>query len=48
MELFEALLTRPSKRDFEKPKKSGNYPFQILNPSEFIDGIIPLIFKGKS
>jgi predicted nucleic acid-binding protein len=41
-------LVTGDKKDFEKPKKSGNYPFQILNPSEFIDGIIPLIFKGKS
>lgn len=38
-------LVTGDKRDFKKPKASGNYPFTILNPSEFIDEAIPLIFK---
>ncbi|RZD14776.1 MAG: PIN domain-containing protein [Candidatus Acidulodesulfobacterium ferriphilum] len=39
-------LVTGDKKDFKKPKIFGNYSFQILNPSEFIDGIIPLIFKA--
>jgi len=37
------FLVTGDKKDFEKLK--GNYPFKILNPSEFLDIILPEVFK---
>ena len=37
------FLVTGDKKDFEKLK--GNYPFKILSPSEFLDIILPEVFK---
>lgn len=37
------FLVTGDKKDFSKLK--GNYPFKILNPSEFLDIILPEILK---
>lgn len=37
------FLVTGDKKDFEKLK--GTYPFKILNPSEFLDIILPEVFK---
>ena len=34
------------KQHFGKMKGIGEYPFQIVTPSEFIDSILPEILKG--
>jgi predicted nucleic acid-binding protein len=34
-------LVTGDKKDFEKLKKKGDYPFKILSPSEFLDTIGP-------
>lgn len=40
------FLVTGDKKDFSKLK--GNYPFKILNPSEFLDIILPEILKGAA
>jgi predicted nucleic acid-binding protein len=37
------FLVTGDKKDFDKLKVRGNYPFKILGPSEFLDVIIPEI-----
>lgn len=39
------FLVTGDKKDFEKLKVKGNLPFKILNPSEFLDIILPEILK---
>ena len=41
-------LITGDKKDFDKLKAEHNYIFKILNPSEFIQAIIPEILKTKS
>lgn len=39
------FLVTGDKKDFDKLKVKHDYPFKILNPSEFIDLILPEILK---
>jgi hypothetical protein len=40
------FLVTGDKRHFGKMKGLGEYPFEIVTPSEFIDSILPEILKG--
>jgi putative PIN family toxin of toxin-antitoxin system len=40
------FLVTGDKQHFGKIKGMGQYPFQIVTPSEFIDSILPEILKG--
>jgi len=40
------FLVTGDKRHFGKMKELGEYPFQVVTPSEFIDSILPEILKG--
>ena len=39
------FLVTGDKQHFEKMKGAGKYPLKIITPSEFIDSIIPEMFK---
>ena len=39
------FLVTGDKKDFAKLKAKGNYPFKIVSPAEFVDTILPEIFK---
>jgi predicted nucleic acid-binding protein len=39
------FLVTGDKQHFEKMKESGKYPFHVVNPTEFIDSILPEILK---
>lgn len=39
------FLVTGDKKDFKKSKAKGSYQFKILSPSEFLDVILPEIFK---
>jgi len=40
------FLVTGDKQHFGKIKGHGEYPFQIVTPSEFIDSLLPEILKG--
>lgn len=40
-------LITGDKKDFDKLKAKDDYIFKIMNPSEFIKGIIPELLKNK-
>ncbi len=40
------FLVTGDKQHFGKMKGIGEYPFQVVTPSEFVDSILPEILKG--
>jgi putative PIN family toxin of toxin-antitoxin system len=41
------FLVTGDKKDFGKLKKGGTYSFKIVDPSEFLDSILPEILQDK-
>jgi predicted nucleic acid-binding protein len=40
------FLVTGDKKDFVRPSKKRIYPFKIVTPSEFLEKILPVIFKS--